>query len=210
MNKKLTFILAIMLAFLTNAYGDGEFVTISGKVSKVQADTFNLMSEGRKITVKMNGNDWDADGYRILKGDEVIVTSKIDQSFIDNKSIEADSIYVKSLKTYFYKNEQKTHATPFLSANLYTQNKLPENASIELQGEITDVDERNIVVNTGFRKVTVSTKEMNFNPLDKVGLTKVKKGDRVKITGVITDSFFEGKEVSAGFLMKLPSNKLSE
>lgn len=212
MNKKLSLTLIIAFLFFNIAFASGEFVTISGKVSKVEADSFNLMSQGRKIIVGTYGNNWDADGFRLVKGDVVIVTSKIDQDFIKNKKIEADSIYVKSLKTYFYKKDKSDEATPFLSANLYNQDKLPESTSIELQGEITDVNERNITVNTGFRKVLVSTKEMNFNPLDKVGLTRVKKGDQVKVTGVISDSFFQGKGVSAGFLMKTLSsdNKLSE
>jgi len=64
---------------------NGEYITISGKVSDVKADSFKLKANGRTIHVEMDDYDWDADGYKLVNGDQVVVNGRIDQDFLERK-----------------------------------------------------------------------------------------------------------------------------
>lgn len=48
--------------------------------------------------------DWCQEGYRLLDGGEVTVYGRVDDDMFESKSIEAGSVYVKDLNTYFHAN----------------------------------------------------------------------------------------------------------
>jgi uncharacterized protein YdeI (BOF family) len=183
---------------------NGEWVTLSGKVSGVSARSFILQVDGKKIPVEMDDYGWGADGYKLVNGDQVVVSGRIDKDFLEKKKVEAGSVYVKNLNTYFYANPADEEDLLYIPTTYsYFSTVLPEGASVDLQGKVTSVSGREFTVDTGFRKVTVDTKSLLYNPLDNVGYTKIKVGDRVKVSGKVQDDLFDTKEVSANFLTKL-------
>jgi uncharacterized protein YdeI (BOF family) len=182
---------------------NGEFLTLSGKVTEVSADWFKLKTDNRVILVEMDDYDWDADGYKLVKGDRVVVSGRVDNDFLEKKKVEAGSVYVKGLDTYFYASSDDEEGAPYLTTTYTYLSSLPDNTLVDVQGKITDVDGRKFTVNTGFRKVTVDTEGLSYNPLDKVGYTKISKGDRVRVSGKVDNSFFTGKEVRADSLIRL-------
>lgn len=181
---------------------DGEFITISGKVTDVSADWFKLKANGRSILVEMDDGDHDADGYKLVKGDDVVVSGVIDHDFLEKKKIEAGSVYVKSLNTYFYASSIDEEGAPYLSPTYIGIATLPENTMVELRGKVTNINVRKFTLDTGLRKITVDTDTLLYNPLDDVGFTKVKKGDRVMVSGVVDDNFFGKREVNASSILK--------
>lgn len=183
---------------------NGEFVTISGKVNEVKEDSFNLNVEGKKILVEMDDYGWSADGYKLMNGDQVVVSGRVDKDFLEKKKVEAGSVYVKSIDTTFYSNStDEEDAVPFIMTSYTLVPALPEGAAVDVQGKITKVEGREIVVDTGLRKVTVDTNEMFYNPLDKTGFTKLAVGDRVRVSGKVDKDYFDTKEIDASSVTEL-------
>lgn len=182
---------------------NGEFVTLSGKVSDVKAHSFNLNMDGKKVMVEMDDYGWGADGYKLVNGDQVVVSGRVDKDFLEKKKVEAGSVYVKNLGTTFYANSSDEEDVPFIMTSYTFVPTLPEGASVDVQGKITKVNGREIVVDTGFRKVTVDTKDMIFNPLDNIGFTKLVVGDRVRVSGVVDKDYFDTKEIDAKSVFEL-------
>jgi len=84
------------------AKADGSWITVTGEVDAVAADSFTLDYGEGAVTVEMDDGDRDADGYKLIRGDEVTVTGRIDRDFFETTSIEASSVYVKNIGTTFF------------------------------------------------------------------------------------------------------------
>ena len=84
------------------AKDDNSWISINGEVTSVSADEFELDYGDGTITVEMDDGDRDADGYKLLRGDEVRVSGLIEDSFFETTTIDASSVYVKNIDTYFY------------------------------------------------------------------------------------------------------------
>jgi uncharacterized protein YdeI (BOF family) len=182
---------------------NGEYITLSGKVSDVKADSFSLNVAGKKVFVEMDDYGWAADGYKLVNGDQVVVTGKVDKDLLENKKVEAGSVYVKNLDTTFYASSADEEDGPIIMTTYTMVPTLPEGASVDVQGKITDVKGRELTVDTGFRKVKVDTKDMIYNPLDNSGYTKLSVGDRVRVSGRVDNDYFDTKEVSAKSVTEL-------
>lgn len=187
---------------------DGEFVTLSGEVLSVSPHSFQLDTGDNIILVEMDDYDWDSDGYKLVKDDNVVVTGRVDHDFLERRKVEAGSVYVKGLDTFFYANSDDEEGDfyyyyPNIPSVYMDVPKIPEGASVELQGIVSKVDGREFVLNTGLRKVTVDTSDLIYNPMDNTGYTQIDKYDRVRVSGRMEDSFFDGKEVSAKSLSEL-------
>ncbi len=50
----------------------------------------------------MDDWDWYAEGYKLLNGEKVRVHGLIDDDLFETTKIEASSVYVQNLGTYFY------------------------------------------------------------------------------------------------------------
>lgn len=191
-----------------SAKKDGEFVTISGTVKNVKADSFQLKSKDHIIFVEMDDNDWDADGYKLVNGDEVVVNGVVDKDFLEKKKIEAGSVYVKGLNTYFYASSMDEEGAPFLSPTYANIATLPEHTVVELTGKVTNINNRTFTVNTGLREIVVDTKSLIYNPMDDKGFTQIDLGDRVNVTGDISDNFFDQRQVDASSLYEVENAEI--
>lgn len=169
------------------AKADDTWISIDGTVHTVSADEFELDYGPGTITVEMDDGDRDADAYKLAFGDKVRVSGRIDDDFFEETTIEASSVYVENLGTYFYADPADeedtfvTYTTPITVSNTV------------IQGTVTDVDVEEFTVNTGARTVRVEVEEMPYNPLDDIGYQKIEVGDRVSVTGDMDTDFFEGQ-----------------
>lgn len=194
---------SLALADMTNKT-NGEFVTLTGKVSDVKADSFSLTNNGNKILVEMDDySSWVSDGFKLVNGDQVVVTGKVDKDFLEKKKVEAGSVYVKNINTYFFANSDDEEDYLTIPATYSLVGTLPEGAQIDLQGKITSVQGREFTVDTGIRKIVVDTQSLTYNPMDQKGFTKLSIGDRVKVSGRVEDNLFETKEVAASYVSEL-------
>jgi uncharacterized protein YdeI (BOF family) len=176
---------------------DDSWISLSGTVTAVTPDAFTLDYGKGMITVEMDDGDRDADAYKLIEGDKVTVNGIIDDDLFETRTIEASSVYVEKLDTYFYASaadEEDTFVTYWSPVVV---------SRTVVQGTVTEVNDEEFVLNTGARTVTVEVEEMPYNPLDDEGYQKVDVGDRVSVTGTMDYDLFEGRELVADSLVIL-------
>ncbi|MDX1680078.1 MAG: hypothetical protein R3242_05030, partial [Akkermansiaceae bacterium] len=91
---------------------DRSWLSISGEVTSVTPDTFLLDYGDGAITVEMDDFDNDADAYKLVVGDEVTVYGRVDDDLFETTSIEASSVWVSGINTYFYANSADEEDLP--------------------------------------------------------------------------------------------------
>ena len=201
-----SFFIIVMTVFLAttamaeNPYEkpDNTWISISGKVKSVSADSFLLDYGEGEITVEMDDGDRDADAYKLIAGDEVTVNGMIDDDFFEKTTIEASSVYVEKLGTTFFASAVDEEDYYFVT--LTTPVIL---SSLTVQGTVTSVSDEEFTLNTGLRSLTVEVEEMFYNPLDDDGFQKIEEGDFVRVTGTMDDDLFEGREMVAESIVEL-------
>src|SRR6056297_2222247 len=174
-------------AMAKNPYAkpDDSWISISGTVESVTADSFILDYGDGVITVEMDDGDRDADGYKLLAGDKVTVNGLIDDDFYETTTIEASSVYVEKLGTTFFASAVDeedylvTVTTPIVVS------------ATTVQGTVTAVDDEEFTVATGLQATRVDVEEMAYNPLDMEGYQRIEVGDYVRVTGNMEKEFFE-------------------
>ncbi|MDX1679246.1 MAG: hypothetical protein R3242_00825 [Akkermansiaceae bacterium] len=180
---------------------DDSWVSVSGEVTDVHPQSFVLDYDKGKITVEFDDWDNDADAYKLVKGDNVTVTGKIDDDLFEMRTLEGSSVYVESINTYFYASAADEESS-------YISVITPIDGAItSLQGTVTSIpkDDEFIIV-SGTKTIRVETEEMDYNPLDDEGYQKIEVGDRVSIIGEFDKDFFEGTELVADSVMTLSNN----
>lgn len=179
---------------------DNSWISISGTVASPTADTFLLDYGDGVVSVEMD--DWDqyGDAYGIMDGDKVTVYGRVDDDLWESTSIEAASVYVEDLNTYFYANSADEESTA-----VWTITTPIVLSRTHIRGVVTSVspDDNEFTIDNGFRKMTVETDRMTYNPLDDIGFQQVDVGDRVSASGTINNEFFDGRVLEADTVVTL-------
>jgi len=181
---------------------DDSWISVSGTVESVTNDAFVLDYGEGVMTVEMDDGDRDADGYKLVSGDKVTVNGRIDDDLFEARTLEASSVYVENIDTYFYASAFDDEA---INDVIVTVQRPVVISATTVQGRVTEVSSDEFVVDTGLRKVRVEVEEMAYNPLDDEGYQKIEVGDRVSVTGQIDDDLFEGRELVADSVITLSS-----
>ncbi|MGE0161148.1 MAG: NirD/YgiW/YdeI family stress tolerance protein [Gemmatimonadales bacterium] len=180
------------------------WITIRGTVQSVRPDAFTLAYGDGRITVEMDDEDRDADAYVLMEGDSVTVNGTIDDDVFESATIEANSVYVHELDTYFY-------ASALDEEDAYSDQgawwrphhgivvlQPADEASTTLSGTVTEIlGDDEFKIDRGAREVTVDVGEMDDNPLDDEGYRKIAVGDYVTVHGEMDDDLFEERELQA-------------
>lgn len=179
---------------------NNSWVSVSGEVTSVTPSTFMLDYDQGKITVEFDDWDNDADAYKLVKGDKVTVTGKIDDDLFEKRTIEGSTVYVDSISTYFYASAADEEDS------FITIVSPVDGASTTLQGTVTEVSDEEFKMIAGTTILTVEVEEMPYNPLDDEGYQKIEVGDRVSVNGEFDDDFLEGMELVADSVLTLSDN----
>lgn len=178
---------------------DDSWISLSGTVDNVRADAFTLDYGDGMVTVEMDDGDRDADGYKLMKGDKVTVYGLVDDDLFETTTIEASSVYVENIGTYFY-------ASSVDEEDVFVTVTMPiVVAQTWLQGKVTSVApaEKEFTLDTGKRQITVEVDSMTYDPLDDEGYQKIEKGHRVSVSGDMDIDFFEGRVFEADSVVTL-------
>lgn len=190
-------------ALAENPYlkADDTWIQLSGKVTAVSADSFLLDYDDGVITVEMDDGDRDADGYKLMPGDKVSVSGTVDDEFYDTTTIEAGSVYVENIGSYFYASPRDNDSVLFTVSVPLTVSEAT------IQGTVTSVDTgaEEFTLDTGASKLTVEVDEMDYNPLDEEGYQQVKVDDVVSVSGEVDNDLFEGRVFEADFVTTVVS-----
>lgn len=201
-SQTLILFLALLIAMPAQAQdpytaADDTWISLSGTVESVAPDAFMLDYGEGVVTVEMDDWDVDADAYKVVAGDRVTVNGMVDDDLFETTTIEASSVYVDNLNTYFYANAANEEDT------FVTISSPPVVSAVVVQGIVTEVDDEEFTIDTGLREILVETDEMYYDPLDDEGFQQIDIGDRVSVTGRIDDDFFEGRELVASSITTL-------
>lgn len=176
---------------------DGTWVSLSGKAIETEADTFKLDYGDGVITVEMDDWSWYEDPGEILEGDKVTVYGEVDDAFYDKARIEAASVYVESLGTYFY-GPSSTDEEGVGDENDYWLSGEPiDSGGIDIRGTVSSVSEEAFTIDQGASKLTVETGDLDYDPLDDQGYVRINTGDYVSVSGEMDDDFLESRMLEA-------------
>ena len=211
MKNTMTYTLSILSAFALAASAsaqdpyekpDGSYISLSGTVTSSDADSFMLDYGEGMVFVEMDDWDWYGDAYGILPEDEVTVYGYVDDDLYETTSIEASSVYVKDLNTYYYASGADEESVNYVSTTWYDYH-------YTVTGVVESVSGRDFTIDTGTRNMTVDTLQLGYNPLDNQGFLQIEKGDRVTVYGDLILDVFNNREVSAEALVKLEDDARS-
>lgn len=177
---------------------DDSWISISGTVQDPSAGSFTLDYGDGTITVEMDDWDWYAEGYQVLEGDGVTVYGRVDDDLFELATIEANSVYVEDLNSFFYASALDEEDPPAVMVA-----HIVEPAGLVLQGEVEDVNGREFTVRTGSSIVTVDTSTMPYDPTDDDGYQQIEAGDVVRVLGHIDVDLFEEREIIADVVITL-------
>lgn len=180
---------------------DENWISISGTAVDPQAASFTLDYGEGTVLVEMDDWDWYDDAGGILDGDKVTVYGEIDDDFYELTSIEASSVYVESLGTYFYANSaDEEYEDDYDYWVSYAPIVVGQTT---VRGTVTSVTGREFTVNTGLRQLTVDTIAMDYNPMDDKGYQQINVGDYVSVSGNMDYDFWEKRELTADSIVTL-------
>lgn len=183
---------------------DGSWITLSGTVTSTAAETFTLDYGGGLVTVEMDDWDWYEEDGEILSGDKVTVYGEVDDDTFENTKIEASSVYVENLGTYFFasaadeENFNDLDVTPTVPVDV---------GDLTITGTVESVDGREFTIDSAAQRMKVDTTFMSYNPMDDEGYQKIDKGDLVTVTGNTEYDTFEKQELMAESVVTLADDR---
>jgi len=183
---------------------DGSWITLSGKVTSTTSDTFMLDYGEGLATVEMDDWDWFEESGEVLPGDEVTVYGEVDDDTFESAKIEASSVYVDSLGTYFYASAADEES--FTDLDVAPTIDLGQ---IILTGTVTGIDGTEFTIDSGDQKMTVDTALMPYDPMDNEGYQQIEKGDQVTVTGDVDVDTFDAAELMADTVVTLDDDSSS-
>lgn len=182
---------------------NGSWITLSGRVVGKGADRFQLDYGTGRVTVEMDDWDWFSEGNNLLAGDNVTVTGRIDRDFLEQKKIEASSVYVNSLGTVFYANPQDEE--DIVGTTVYVPGTP---GAVVATGTVRGIEGREFTVGgSDGGEIRVDTAKMSDNPLDAEGKLQVKAGQRVQVWGRLNVDPNERSEIMADGLAVLTADR---
>lgn len=202
----LSLIAGLAVALAANAQDpyekpDDSYISLAGTIVSTTPSSFVLDYGEGLVTVEMDDWDWYGDAYGLLPDDDVTVYGYVDDDLYETTTIEASSVWVEDLNTYFYASGADEEGSPISSSVWYDYD-------YTVTGKVASVNKsiREFTVDTGSREISIDTWQLGYNPLDDQGFLKIEKGDRVTVYGDLDLDVFDEQEVSAEALVKLQSD----
>lgn len=167
-------------------------LTLSGSVTESREDEFDLLVGGQEITVEVEDEIRDGGAYTLVPGDRVSVTGRVDDDLFEGRELKAGALHIDKLGTTFIIDEEY--------ADKYGMNFGEDIGDYAMvAGHVTTVrpDDGEFRIHAGLGDFTVEVDQLAENPLDDEGYMRIRSGDAVRVTGVVDDDWFEGREIVA-------------
>lgn len=181
---------------------NGSWVSLTGTVVETDDDAFTLDYGDGRITVEMDDWDWVPEARHLMIDDHVVVYGFIDDDFLERRTVEASSVYVRDLGTQFYASGVDEEDIPTVTV-------MEIEPRVELTGTVTEVSGDELTLDTGGGELTVDTAAMRYDPLDQEGYQQVSAGDRVRVTGELTTGLFDDRDLVADTIVTLQPSSSS-
>lgn len=183
---------------------DDSWLSLSGTAVDISAEGFMLDFGDGVVQVEMDDWDWYNESRQVLEGDKVTVYGEVDDDLFETTSIEASSVYVENLGTFFYAStaDEETAEDFDLSPTVPI-----EDGDLMLTGTITGTMGREFVIDSGLQEITVDTTQMEYNPLDDKGFQRLDRGDSVTVVGHLDNELFVNQELMAEAIISLEDER---
>ncbi len=179
---------------------DESWISLAGTVTSTTPDSFRLDYGDGMITVEMD--DWDSfgDAWPLMDGDQVTVYGKVDQNLFANTTIEAGSVYVEGLNTFFYASpaDEEEYGAWVVSVDV-VPGDLTYIGTVESVNPMTNT----FTIDTGATELSVDTSALPYDPLDDEGFQQIDVGDRVSVDAVIDADFIGDQDLLAESVVTL-------
>ena len=183
------------------AQPDDTWISLTGTVTSTTADSFIMDYGDGLITVEMD--DWDTfgDAWPLADGDQVTVYGDVDKGLYETATIEAGSVYVQDLNTFFYASaadEEGDYGEWVVDINAVV-------GDVTYIGTVETVipDANTFTIDTGVTELTVDTSALPYNPLDDEGFQQIDVGDRVSVEAEIDADFIGDQDLLAESIVTL-------
>lgn len=194
---------AVALAFSASAQNyetkpDQTWVSVQGEVATTSEGEFTLDYGQGYITVEMDDWEWYVEeGKALLPGDTVTVYGEVDDDFAEDAKIEASSVYVESLDSYFYASSaDEESGEENISLDVIA---MDTSGPVDINGTVTTVNDTTdeFTIDSGLQTVTVDVSKLSTNLLDDIGFQQIEKGDYVSVSGEFKDDITGDLQVVA-------------
>lgn len=135
-----------------------------------------------------------------MDGDRVTVYGKVDQNLFANTTIEAGSVYVEDLNTFFYASPADEEE---YGAWVVTTDVVPGDLTYIGTVESVSPMTNTFTIDTGATELSVDTTALPYDPLDDEGFQQIDVGDRVSIDAVIDADFIGDQDLLAESVVTL-------
>ena len=179
------------------AAADRSWINLSGTVVSTTPNSFVLDYGPNTINVEMDDWDWYQEGRALKPGERVVVTGRVDQDLWENKKIEASSVYVRNLNTYFYANGQDEE--DLATSTVYVA-AVP--AFADSTGYITAIEGQEFTLGSAGGAIRVDTSQLPAN-----ARPQLKVGDRVYVWGDLDIDISERDELMAKGIVVLAKDR---
>ncbi len=169
-----------MTASLDDGPPNNSYVTFSGTIIEAGPDAFRVDYGGGTFLVEMDDFDDMQEGYTLKEGDEVVVYGFVDNEMHEQRSIEAGSVYVRSLDTQFYASSVDEEDYP----DARSSSTNATGAEVSLTGYVTSLAGNLMTLETNQIEVTVDLSTLERNVIDQVGYQQLSVGDQVYVKGL--------------------------
>jgi len=181
---------------------DDTWLSLTGTVTSTTADSFMLDYGEGMITVEMD--DWDGFGeaWPLMDGDEVTVYGEVDQNLFTKTTVEAGSVYVDDLNTFFYASaaDEEEYGEWALAIDA-EPGELTYIGTVESVTPLTNT----FTIDTGSMELSVDTSGLLYDPLDGEGFQQIEVGDRVRVDAVVDADFIGDQDLMAESIVTLDS-----
>lgn len=179
---------------------DDTWISLTGVVTSTTADSFKLDYGKGMIMVEMD--DWDTfgDAWPLMDGDEVTVYGEVDQNLFAKTTIEAGSVYVDDLNTFFYASaaDEEEYGQWVIDIDA-VPGDLTYIGTVETVDPLTDT----FTIDTGAMELSVDTSALLYDPLDDEGFQQIDVGDRVSVDAVVDADFIGDQDLLAKSIVTL-------
>lgn len=182
---------------------DDSWVSVTGTVSAMEPDRFTLDYGEGEIAVAMH--DWETFGkdWPLTKNERVTVYGEVDPDlFVDDRIIDARSVHVEGLNTFFYASEADA-----AELGEWAVDASAESGDMTFIGTVESVSPgtESFTMDTEEHDVTVFAASMHEDLLDEEGFQQIEPGDRVLVEGDVGDDFFDDADLYAESIVTLSS-----
>ncbi len=191
---------------------DGDWVHLTGDVVFTAGDELGLDYGDGFILVEMDDQDSFREASLVDVGDRITVRGRVDADFAELKSVEADTVFVHDqgvlYKTSYADDEPDIdfaivsfgYANPLAAAE--------EGTTISASGTIEAIDGETFTLDAAGWNVQVDTAEIAYSPFRTRGVadprrTVLEVGDRVRVTGEVSEDMFNRNVLAATSLVML-------